>query len=163
MLREKRLDPRTLLELGRRIMNMAPNLTLWVNDRLDVALALGVGFHGSEGYPEVPRSLCPISRPIHDAAQIQTRAGSDQLLVSPVFGVPGKGRPLGAKGLHEVLEKMPPRHGQLLALGGIGADNAAGLRHPRLFGVAMIRGIWNADRPKEAVRALRNAWGGDRC
>jgi thiamine-phosphate pyrophosphorylase len=163
MLREKRLDARSLLALGRLVAGMAPGLTLWISGRLDVALALGVGFHGGEDCPDVPPSLCPVSRPLHDASQIQGRAGSDQLLVSPVFDVPGKGGSLGVKGLHEILDKMPAKHGKLLALGGIRADNAAALCHPRLDGVALIRGLWDAASPREAVDGLRNAWKGDKC
>jgi len=157
MLREKHLDVRALLALGKTILDMAPGLPLWVNGRLDVALALGAGFHGGEDCPSVPHSLCQISRPLHDASQIQERLYSHQLLVSPVFDVPGKGKRLGIEGLHKILDKIPPWHGRLLALGGISADNVAALRHPRLDGVALIRGIWDAASPSKAIDELRRA------
>jgi thiamine-phosphate pyrophosphorylase len=163
MLREKRLGARSLLALGRLVADMAPELTIWINGRLDVALVLGAGFHGGEDYPGVPPSLCPVSRPLHDASQIQERAESYQLLVSPVFGIPGKNQPLGVQGLHKILDRMPSKHGKLLALGGIGPGNAAALRHPKLDGVALIRGVWDAADPREAVGALRRAWKGDKC
>jgi thiamine-phosphate pyrophosphorylase len=145
------------------VLGMAPDLPLWVNGRLDVALALGAGFHGGEDCPAVPPSLCPVSRPLHDASQIPERADCHQLLISPIFDVPSKGRPLGAEGLHGILDKMPPLHGKLLALGGVHADNAAALRHPRLDGVALIRGLWDTDDPSEVVNELRNAWKGEKC
>jgi len=163
MLREKCLDVRSLLVLGRTIAGMAPDLQLWVNGRLDVALVIGAGFHGGEDCPAVPPSLCPVSRPLHDASQIPERANCHQLLISPIFDVPGKGGPLGVEGLHDMLDKMPPSHGKLLALGGISPDNAAALWHPRLGGVALIRGLWDADSPREAVDRLRDAWKGEKC
>jgi thiamine monophosphate synthase len=167
MLREKRLDVRTLLALGRMVLDMArdlvPGLEIWIGGRLDVALALGVGFHGGEDCPDVPPSLCPVSRPLHDASQIRGRAGCHQLLISPVFDVPSKGRPLGVLGLHKILDEIPVAHGRLLALGGIRAENAAALRHPKLDGVALIRGVWDVDCPRETVEGLRSAWKGDEC
>jgi len=163
MLREKHLDARSLLALGRLVSGMAPDLPLWVNGRLDVALALGAGFHGGEDCPDVPPSLCPVSRPLHDSSQIPERANHHQLLISPIFDVPGKGRPLGVAGLHDILDKMPAVRGKLLALGGISFDNAAALRHPGLDGVALIRGLWDTDNPSEVVNGLRSAWKGEKC
>jgi thiamine-phosphate pyrophosphorylase len=167
LLRERRLDVRALLVLGRMVLDMArglaPGLELWIGGRLDVALALGAGFHGGEDCPDVPPSLCPVSRPLHDASQIRERAGCHQLLISPVFDVPGKGGPLGAVGLHKILDKMPTAHGRLLALGGIRAENAAALRHPRLDGVALIRSVWDVADPRDTVEGLRNAWKEDEC
>jgi thiamine monophosphate synthase len=160
MLRERHLSVRALLALGKMVADMAPDLPIWIADRLDVALAIKAGFHGGEDCYDVPSSLCPISRPLHDISQLQERAGCDQLLISPIFDVPAKGRPLGIKGLHEILDKMPRMHGKLLALGGICAGNAAALCHPRLDGVALIRGIWDSASPRIAVDGLRNAWRG---
>jgi thiamine monophosphate synthase len=140
-----------------------PGLSLWINGRLDVALALGVGFHGGEDYPQVPVSICEVSRPLHDAGQIRERHESDQLLISPVFAVPGKGKPLGVSGLHGILDSMPPWRGKLLALGGINTENAAVLQHHRLDGIALIRGLWDSGHPRDIVDRLRSAWKEDKC
>jgi len=163
MIREKHLSVRSLLDLGRRIKDIAPNLPLWINGRLDVALALGVGFHGGEDYPPVPASICETSRPLHNISQISERREFDQLLISPVFEVPGKGEPIGIQGLRTILDKMPPWRGKLLALGGINTENAAALRHNRLDGIAMIRGIWDSTNPSDIVDKLRGAWEGNKC
>ena len=163
MIREKHLDTRSLLELGRRIADMAPGLPLWINGRLDAALALGVGFHGGEDYPQAPGSICAVSRPLHDIGQIRERLESDQLLISPVFAVPGKGEPLGVSGLHGILDSLPPWRGKLLALGGINTENAAALQHHRLDGVALIRGLWDSSCPRDIVDGLRSAWRDDKC
>ena len=159
MVREKGISARELLGLCRRVRDMAPpHLALWVAGRLDVALAVGAGYHAGEDCPQAPPSLCPTSRPLHGLTQIHERNGNDQLLISPIFHVPGKGAPIGAKGLHDILGNMPPWKGRLLALGGIGPKNVGGLKHPRLDGVALIRGIWESDDPRAAVEALRGAW-----
>jgi len=163
MIREKHLSVRSLLDLGRRIKEIAPNLPIWINGRLDVALALGLGFHGGEDYPQVPASICEISRPLHSIAQLRERRASDQLLISPVFEVPGKGEAIGIQGLHKILDAIPPWRGKLLALGGINTENAAALRHHRLDGIAMIRGIWDSTHPSGIVDKLRDAWGGNKC
>jgi thiamine monophosphate synthase len=159
MIREKHMNAKSLLGLGLLLRGLAPNLPLWVSDRLDVAIALGAGLHGGDGYPPIPDSLCPVSRPLHAITQIGERRISDQLLISPVFTVPNKGIPLQVMGLHDILDNIPPWQGKLLALGGINPNNAATLKHPRLYGVALIRGIWDSDDPRSIVDNLRNAWG----
>jgi len=163
MLREKELDTKELLDLGKRIREMAPHLALWVAGRLDIALTLGAGYHAGEDCPPAPPRLCPTSRPLHGADQIHERLDSGQLLISPVFAVPGKGAPLGTKGLHDMLNAMPPSRAKLLALGGIGPENVGKIKHPRLDGVALIRGLWESKDAKATVDALRRAWEEKTC
>lgn len=158
LLREPGMEARALLEAARWCRETAPDVELWVGGRLDVALAADCGLHAPEAYPDVPEGMTPLSRPLHDEAQSGARAHAKQLLVSPVFASPGKGAPWGATRLHAFLDHAPegPRW---LALGGITTENAAELRHPRLDGVALIRGLWEAD-PTRAVARLREAWSG---
>jgi thiamine-phosphate pyrophosphorylase len=158
MIREPGLGAADLLRAARWVRDRAPGVEVWVNGRLDVALAAGCGLHAGEAHPEVPPGLVPLSRPIHDPAQIAGRAGAAQLILSPVFGVPGKGAPWGAGRLGEVLDGMAAGGPRALALGGITPANAASLRHPRLAGVALIRGLWSVGDPGAAVRELRAAW-----
>lgn len=158
MLREKQLEARALLDLARWARERAPGVALWVNGRLDVALAAGCGCHAPEAYPPVPAGLAPLSRPLHALADFPERVQADQLLLSPVFATPGKGAPLGAEGLHRWLDALPPCSGRLLALGGITPGNAAALKHPRLAGVAVIRALWEAPEPARVVAALKGAW-----
>ena len=159
MVREPRLEPRELLAAVRWAHRAAPGLELWLNGRLDVALAGGCGLHAPERYPPVPAGLLALSRPVHDPGQIAERAGARQLLLSPIFQVPGKGPAWGAAKLQAVLDALPPGTGRILALGGITSANAGPLRHPRLDGVALIRGLWSAPDPAGVVAGLRRAWG----
>jgi thiamine monophosphate synthase len=158
MLREPGMPPAELLEAARWVREAAPHLELWVNGRLDVALAAGCGLHAPEAYPDVPTDLLPLSRPIHDPAQIPGRAGARQLILSPVFAVPGKGPAWGAERLGQVLDGMPSGASRILALGGVTPENVRSLRHPRLAGVALIRALWQDPDPAGAVRRLRKAW-----
>jgi len=159
MIREKNLEARPLLDLTRRTQDEAPGLQIWVNGRLDVALATNCGFHMPEAYPEVPEGFLPVSRPLHALEQFPSRSGAQQLILSPVFTSPGKGPTLGSEGLRAWLEALPSYEGRLLALGGITFENCGELKHPRLAGVAMIRSLWQAPDPMGVVAKLRDAWG----
>ena len=154
---EKQLEAGPLLELVRQMQDLAPSVEVWVNGRLDVALAAGCGLHAPEVYPEVPSDLLPLSRPIHSEDQIPSRTACRQLLLGPIFTVPGKGAPWGAERLHRVLDEIPtgPR---VLALGGIASAISASLWHPRLNGVALIRSLMDAPEPHHVVEALRQSW-----
>jgi len=161
MLREPRMEPRELLVAVRWLREVASGLGLWVNGRLDVALAGRCGLHAPEAYPQVPPGLLASSRPIHEPGQIPDRCGAHQLLLSPIFPVPGKGPAWGPDKLRAVLDAMPPVESRILALGGITPENAAQLRHRRLDGVALIRGLWSAPDPALVVAQLRAAWGAE--
>lgn len=157
MVREKHLEAGAMLDLARRVQDLAPGVALWVNGRLEVALAAGCGLHAPEDGPEVDPALLPLSRPLHGEAQWPARRACAQLLVAPVFPSPGKGEPWGAPRLSRFLDGAAagPR---LLALGGIDPERAGALRHPRLAGVALIRALWEAEDPAGVVARLRAAW-----
>jgi thiamine monophosphate synthase len=159
MLREPQLEPRDLLVAARWVRDTAPGVALWVNGRLDVALASHSGLHAPETYPQIPPGLLPLSCPIHDPNQLHQRRNSHQLLLSPIYGVPGKGAPWGPDKLHAILDAMPPMQSRILALGGIHPGNVGSLKHRRLDGVAIIRALWEAGDPARCVAELREAWG----
>ncbi len=158
MIREPGLEAGDLLRAARWLRAGWPDLEVWVNGRLDVALLAGCGLHAPEAYPEVDPARVPLSRPVHDPAQVAARRGARQLILSPVYTVPGKNPPWGPAGLRRVLDGLPRGAFRVLALGGIDPANAGSLRHPRLDGVALIRALWAAPDPGAAVRALRASW-----
>lgn len=159
MIREKQLEARVLLDLARRVQDLAPGMELWVNGRLDVALAAGCGLHAPEAYLEVDPALLRLSRPLHEESQWAKRRGCAQLLIAPVFPSPGKGPAWGVERLRRFLDGLPEGQ-RLLALGGVEAENSVRLRHPRLDGVALIRALWDSADPGVVVAALRSTWGG---
>jgi thiamine monophosphate synthase len=158
MIREPAMTPRGQLAAARWVRSLAPGLELWLNGRLDVALLSGCGLHAPEAYPTVPERLLPLSRPIHQADQLMERLHVQQLILSPMFPVPGKGPAWGPGKLRAALDALPGAPVRVLALGGVTPANVASLRHPRLDGVALIRGLWSAPDPARAVARIRAAW-----
>ncbi len=157
MLREKQMEAGPLLDLVKRVQDLAPQMELWVNARLDVALAAGCGLHAPENYPEIASGLLSLSRPVHSENQIPNRVGCQQLLLGPIFSVPQKGTPWGVKRLHQALDGLPIG-ARTLALGGIAPTNSKVLRHPRLDGIAVIRALTDAPEPLRVVDAFRQSW-----
>ena len=156
LVREKDLPARALLDAVRWCQDLAPEVTLWVAGRLDVACAAGCGLHAPEHHPAVGPEVVPLSRPLHAEDQWASRQAVAQLLVAPVFFSPGKGEPWGAERLHRFLDDLPSEGPQILALGGVEPTNTSLLRHQRLSGVAAIRPFWQGD-PARAVAAFRQA------
>ena len=158
LLREPDLDAKDLLVAARWCQERFPEVRLWVKGRLDVALAVGCGLHAPEAYPELPSGLIPLSRPLHSENQWPERMEAQQLLVAPVFPVPGKGEPWGAARFHRFLDGLPQQAPMIFALGGITPERLPELRHPRLAGVALIRALWEAEDPGALVGQLKAAW-----
>lgn len=157
MIREKHLETRALLDLVRRVQDLAPEVALWVNGRLDVALRTGTGFHAPERHPHTAVRGLSLSLPIHEASQSLQRCHADQWLVSPIFPVPQKGEPWGIPRFLTFLDTLESPHPSVLALGGVDPTRAAALRHPRLAGIAMIRALWQDSDPSGCVARLRQA------
>lgn len=137
-LREKDLDGKPLLELARAIAETG--VELWINDRVDVALALGVGVHLPERGMSIEeaRSLgisrIGVSRHTREAV---LAADCDVVQYGPIFETPGKGPPLGLDAL-----SVRPK-ARLVAVGGFDAPEKA--RHAAAGGadaIAIIRAAW---------------------
>lgn len=131
---------------------------LLVGDRVDVALAVGADgvALGHRGVPlRAVRPWYPgwIGASCHTASDLASAVeqGADHVVVSPVFGVPSKGPPLGVEGLSALASaaRVP-----VLALGGLTPDNVALLRGLPIAGVAAIRSLRDADPPAEAARRM---------
>ena len=158
MLREPGMEVRGLLAAARWCRKASPETTLWINGRLDVALAAECGLHAPEAYPVVRGDLLPFSRPLHSKDQFDSRRDADQLLVSPIFEVPGKNQPWGPSRFHGFLDSLPADAPPIFALGGITAARLKEIRHPRLSGVALIRALWETQEPDALILQLRAAW-----
>ena len=136
---------------------------LFVNDRLDVALAVpsaGVQLgHGS--LPgSAARALNPmwwIGKSVHNLAEAEAaRAeGADYLVVGPVFATASHpvGGPLGLKGLQTIAaasDGLP-----VIAIGGITADRVREVKSSGAYGIAAIRALWDDAEPAAAARRMR--------
>ncbi|MBL8919759.1 MAG: thiamine phosphate synthase [Myxococcaceae bacterium] len=131
------------------------NAPLFINSRLDVALALGAHLHctSTSLTPREGRRLLPgrwISCAVHSADEDVD--GADLALVSPVFqpgSKPTDSRPLlGVDGYARLTSALPC---PAFALGGIEPGNVADVRAP---GVAVISAVLRATAPAAAAKAL---------
>lgn len=160
--RGRDLNGREHYELAVRLSDCPP-VRLFVNDRLDVALAVptaGVQLgHGSLPV-SAARALNPlwwIGRSVHDLPEAEAArlSGADYLVVGPVFATashPGR-TPLGLKKLQEIAaaaDGLP-----VIAIGGITAERVREVRGSGAYGVAAIRALWDDAEPAEAARRMR--------
>jgi thiamine-phosphate diphosphorylase len=145
--------------LAIRLSAHAP-IRLFVNDRLDVALAAraaGVQLTGNSLPPEAARRMNAdwwIGRSVHSLREAQSAQaeGAEYLLAGPVFETPTHpgGEPLGVEGLRDIVRLGSP----VIAIGGVTALRAGDLHRAGVYGVAAIRALWDAPRPAAAARDL---------
>jgi len=136
---------------------------LFINDRLDVALAVptaGIQLgHGSLPV-SAARALNPlwwIGKSVHDLAEAEAARteGADYLVVGPVFETashPGR-PPLGLERLKAIVlaaEGLP-----VIAIGGITDERVHEVRSSGAYGVAAIRALWDAAEPAATARRMR--------
>lgn len=165
-LREKDLPGRELLALGREVLEVcrARGVPLLLNDRLDVALALGAeGVHLGAGSISAAdaREVWPgawIGVSCHSVEELRERSpAADFATWGPVFATPSKARygpPVGTARLDEALAVGLP----LVALGGVDESNAADLLAQGFSGVACIRAVFSAQDPGAAAAKLLKAF-----
>jgi thiamine-phosphate pyrophosphorylase len=168
-LREKDLEGRALLALARdlRDVTRAAGAGLFVNDRVDVALAAGAdGVHlgaRSLAAAEVAR-VAPwlgIAVSTHTRAEVAAAArvaGVRFAVFGPVWDTPLKapyGPPVGVEALRDAARAgaLP-----LLALGGVTPERAAVAVAAGAAGVACIRAVIAAPDPGAAVFRLLGAY-----
>src|SRR5256886_11516143 len=136
-------------------LSVYPSTRLFVNDRLDVALAAGSGgarLRGGSLDPEPARRLDPkwwIGTSVHDLreAEAAQAAGADYLLVGPVFPTathPSPARaPLGPGLVTGIVGLGLP----VIAIGGGAPQRPPPLRAPGGDGGGAGPGPWGAARP----------------
>lgn len=169
-IREKDLATRQLVELVTAGVEAARGLPtrVLVNDRLDVALALGAaGVHlGTRSLPaRVVRGI--VARDFlagvscHSLAEAleAEEAGANYILLGPIFETPSKlsyGPPLGLQKLREATGqvKLP-----VLALGGISVGQVRACLEAGAAGIAGIRIFQDCESIEARVRELRAQFG----
>jgi thiamine-phosphate pyrophosphorylase len=162
-LREKDLPSRDLLDLARalRAVTAAARVRLFVNDRIEVALASHAdGVHLGNGSLSIAqtRGIAPglaVSLSTHTDVEVRAaaNAGVEFVVYGPVFETPSKSgvlRPTGTAALSTVCGFGVP----VLALGGIDTKNAASCLAAGAAGVACIRFVISATNSAQRVGAL---------
>ena len=165
-LREKGCSTREFMDEARLLKALlaGTGVPLFINDRLDVALAAGAdGVHlGQNDLPIADarrlvgnRMIIGISaESVADAIRAEAE-GADYIGASPVFTTPTKtdtAPPLGLDGLRAIRRavQLP-----LVAIGGINADNAAQVLRAGADGLAVVSAIVSAPCPRTAAAVLR--------
>jgi thiamine-phosphate pyrophosphorylase len=166
-LREKDLGGQALVALGRelRAVTAEAGARLYINDRVDVALAIGAdGVHlgGGALSPTDVRAVAPglgIAVSTHAVAEVSAlRAGPpvDFCVFGPVFDTPSKqryGPPLGLPSLADACATGVP----VLAIGGIDDRRATACVTAGASGVACIRAVLSAASPAQVLRRFFEA------
>jgi len=150
-LREKDLDTRPLLDLASALLPLcrARNAPLLVNDRIDIALALGLDGvhlpHASFKANDARRQLGPeklVGVSCHSVAEVQDAKArrASYATFGPLFDTPSKrafGPPVGLEELGRASAVGLPLYG----LGGVTSVTALQVRQHGAVGVAAI-GAW---------------------
>lgn len=169
-LREKDLNTRELLKLAYKMRSLTNryNAKLFINDRFDIALAVGAdGVHLTQnGIPvhavrDTVKKKLMIGVSTHSLKEAKEaeKGGADFITLGPVYRTPSKlkyGAPLGLETLRKVSSRIKV---PVFALGGIKGNNVSDVRAAGAFGVAMISEIFGADdiqgKAKELIDMLR--------
>jgi thiamine-phosphate pyrophosphorylase len=166
-LRDKDLTGRALFGLAERLRaaTARTGAHLYVNDRIDVARAVGAdGVQlGATSLPvAVARRLlgdgARVGYSAHTLDEVRASA-ADFVVYGPVYDTPSKrayGPPQGVAGLRDVAAAAAV---PVLAIGGIAAADVAGIRAAGAYGIAVIRAILAEPDPATGTRRLLAALG----
>jgi thiamine-phosphate pyrophosphorylase len=147
----------------------AAGALLFVNDRLDVALAVGAdGVHlGQDDLPlEAARRIVPpgflvgISAETVELARAAEQGGADYVGTGPVYATGSKADAGDAVGCARIVEVAAAVSIPVVGIGGIVAGNAAEVVRAGAAGVAVISAVMRAADPERTVRDLLRAVGG---
>jgi len=164
MLREKQWTARQMWEWGKALLEAGfPPEKLWINDRLDVALALSAGGVHLAGHslPVAAARACvtppmKVGVSVHslDEALQAADEGADYVLFGHIFPTPSKPG-LPARGLPSLKELVVRLSIPVLAIGGIHADNVAAVMETGCAGIAVISAVLGAPNPLAAAQTIR--------
>ncbi|MES1210394.1 MAG: thiamine phosphate synthase [Pseudomonadota bacterium] len=167
-LREKDLGGRALRQLAAelRAVTRAFGAALYVNDRVDVALAVeadGVHLGGTSLSPADVRAVAPrlrVAFSAHAPSDLQGRdAGAgrvDFAVFGPVRDTPSKrvyGPPVGFGALRAAAAQRVP----LVAIGGLTAADVGSIADAGARGLACIRALMSAADPEKEAHLLAQA------
>jgi thiamine-phosphate pyrophosphorylase len=161
-LREKDLGPRDLLNMAYMMRDLTKqyNARLFINDRVDIALAVGAdGVHlGQNSMSARPvrkisgnKLLIGVSTHGIDEAIEAEKDGADFITLGPIYQTPSKlkyGNPIGIDTLRKVKSKVSI---PVLAIGGIKVDKVKEVTEVGADGIALISAILTAENIKETT------------
>jgi thiamine-phosphate pyrophosphorylase len=162
-LREKDLPPEERRALLGDLVTLGHRFGAVVTAHEDIEAVAAMGADGvhlpSGGSPgearaRLPGALIGASAHSADEAAALLRAGADYVTLSPVFVTPSKpgyGPALGLDGLACIVGQVP---GDIIALGGITAENAAACLAAGARGIAVMGEVMRAADPQAIVEYI---------
>ena len=164
-LREKDLSGRDLFSLAEKVCKLcqAYNAALFINDRIDVALAVdAAGVQLSQtSLPVIttrallgPQKIIGASTHSLQEARKAEQNGADFVLFGPVYFTASKaayGAPQGLPALKAIVDNISL---PVYAIGGIKPENIESTKKLGVRGVALISAIVSAESPKEAAAKM---------
>ena len=162
-LREKDLPAKQLLSLAYRLRDLTSGKALlFINDRIDIALACGADGAqlGEGGLPtgaarQVSEERLLLGRSVHsvESAVEAEASGADLLVVGTIFHSDSHPE-LPVTGV-DLLDQVRSRVGiPILAIGGVNASNVQSVIGAGASGAAVISAITQSDDPAAASRKL---------
>ena len=168
-IREKDMSARELLDLTRQVVALGRSAKVLVNARVDIAMAAaadGVHLPAGSPSPREIRSIAPrgfvIGVSCHHIGEVRRAAdeGADFVAFGPVFATSSKLVYGDPQGLDRLAEACRSSSIPVLALGGVGLDNAAQCIAAGAAGIAGISLFQQADDPVNLVASLRTGESG---
>jgi len=162
-LREKDLSVRDLLDMAYRMREITKRYSakLFINERVDVALAVGAdGVHlGQKSIPAYAvkkivqdKLMIGVSTHSIDEAIEAEKGSADFITLGPIYKTPSKlkyGEPIGLDMLRKVKSKISI---PVFAIGGIKEDKVKEAMGAGADGIALISGILGAKNISETAR-----------
>jgi len=163
-LRLKEESARSLVEIARVLRATVPEVPLIINDRADVALAVGAdGVHvGVDDLsPAALRRFVPpgfiIGASVGSDDEVDRAAGADYVGIGPVYvtgSKPDAGVAIGPRRFGELARRCGV---PAVAIGGISSSTVAEVMAAGASGVAVINALFGSSDPTEAALSLRSA------
>jgi thiamine-phosphate pyrophosphorylase len=168
-LREKDLPPGKRRLILERLVALGRPFGAIVTAHEDIEAVAATGADGvhlpggadpAAARARLPRGLIGASAHSAKEASALLVAGADYVTLSPIFASeskPGYGPALGLDALAHAARETP---GPILALGGIGPENAASAFAAGASGIAVMGAVMRAEDPQEMVERLLRAMAG---
>ncbi len=166
--RQKQGSFRDILNEARKTARVCSdnNVTLLINDRVDVALAVGAqGVHlGQTDMPlttarEIlgPEAVIGITTPSIALAKRAEKEGANYVGFGPVYATRSKANPTSVQGLEAVLDICNTVSIPVIGIAGITPNRSSDVIRAGAYGVAVMSAVTLADDPVGATREFRQA------
>ena len=161
--RQKEGSTRALIETAIAVKYACGDVPLIVNDRVDVAIAAEAdGVHlGQDDFPiEKARDLFGEDAVIGGTAKTLSQArqcvaeGVDYIGFGPIYATGSKADAGMVKGLEGLREMVNGVSVPIIAIGGIGIENAGEVMRAGVHGIAVISAVCYQPDPTEATQKL---------